>query len=109
MHALDQVVRSTVDRRCNVWARELAATAFDAFTYVLPNSGRRRMYWKMSIDLSRPLVPSMGLHDPLDGFITFRQLQTSSQRVGPWDGPELHQQASQVNKQDPTTRCSTPC
>jgi hypothetical protein len=60
------------------WARELAAAAFAAFTYVLPDSDRRRMYWKMSIDLSRPLVPSMGHHDPLDGFITFRQLQTSA-------------------------------
>ena len=33
------------------------------------------MYWKMSIDLSYPLVPSMGHHDPLDGFITYLQLQ----------------------------------
>ena len=29
----------------------------------------------MSIDLSRPLVGSMGHHDPLDGFITYNQLQ----------------------------------
>jgi hypothetical protein len=27
----------------------------------------------MSTDLSRPLVPAMGLHDALDGFITFRE------------------------------------
>jgi hypothetical protein len=33
------------------------------------------MYWKMSIDLSRPLVQSMGQHDSLDGFITYNQLQ----------------------------------
>jgi hypothetical protein len=96
MHALDQVARITADGRFNIWARELAATAFDAFTYVLPHSGRRRMYWKMSIDLSRPLVPSIGLHDPLDGFITFRQLQTNTQRLGPCCGPELHQEAGQL-------------
>jgi hypothetical protein len=30
-------------------------------------------HWKMSTDLSRPLVPSIGLHDKLDGFITFRE------------------------------------
>src|SRR5271157_3785634 len=33
------------------------------------------MFWKMSIDLSRPLVPSMGHHDPLDGLITYLELQ----------------------------------
>jgi hypothetical protein len=38
------------------------------------------MYWKMSIDLSRPLVPSMGLHDPLDGLITYRQLQITAKK-----------------------------
>jgi hypothetical protein len=27
------------------------------------------MYWKMSTDLSRPLVTSMGAHDPLEGLI----------------------------------------
>jgi hypothetical protein len=36
------------------------------------------MYWKMSIDLSRPLVPSMGHHDPLDGFITYNELQAAA-------------------------------
>ena len=29
----------------------------------------------MSTDLSRPLVPAMGMHDALDGFITFREAQ----------------------------------
>lgn len=32
------------------------------------------MHWKMSIDLTRPLVPSMGQHDPLDGYVTCLQL-----------------------------------
>jgi hypothetical protein len=38
------------------------------------------MYWKMSIDLSRPLVPSMGQHDPLDGLITYLQLQAAAEK-----------------------------
>ena len=38
------------------------------------------MYWKMSIDLSRPLVPSMGHHDPLDGFVTYSELQATAER-----------------------------
>lgn len=32
----------------------------------------------MSIDLSYPLVSSMGHHDPLDGLITYSELQTTS-------------------------------
>ena len=36
------------------------------------------MYWKMSVDLTRPLVGAMGLHDPFDGYVTYRQLQATS-------------------------------
>jgi hypothetical protein len=36
------------------------------------------MYWKMSIDLSRPQVASMGHHDPLDGYVTCLQLRAAS-------------------------------
>jgi hypothetical protein len=57
---------------------ELAKTAHAQFTYIPSWGGQKRMYWKMSIDLSRPLVPSMGQHDPLDGFITYSQLQATA-------------------------------
>ncbi|ATB35722.1 hypothetical protein CYFUS_001136 [Cystobacter fuscus] len=75
MHALDQVSRATGDPRFNLWARELAEVAHAAFTHGPP--GRRQMVWKMSTDLSRPLVSSMGQHDPLDGLITCVQLETT--------------------------------
>jgi len=75
MHALDQLSRWTGNAQLNTWARELAAAAHDAFT--VSDSNGRRMVWKMSTDLSRPLVPSMGHHDPLDGFITCIELQTT--------------------------------
>ncbi len=76
MHALDQVARATGEARYNRWARELDATAFHAFTY---RSGPvRRMHWKMSIDLTRPQVASMGQHDPLDGYVTTLQLRTTA-------------------------------
>jgi len=39
------------------------------------------MYWKMSIDLSYPLVTSMGQHDPLDGFTTYLWLQATAAKV----------------------------
>jgi len=77
MHALDQVSRSTRDPRFNFWARELAEVSHASFSHG-PRGPGRRMAWKMSTDLSRPLVPSMGQHDPLDGFITCLQLQTTA-------------------------------
>jgi hypothetical protein len=79
MHALDQVARTTREARYNQWARELDATAFRAFTYMpTPPLPMRRMHWKMSIDLSRPLVASMGQHDPLDGYLTTLQLRATA-------------------------------
>lgn len=38
------------------------------------------LFWKMSVDLSRPLVLSMGAHDPLDGYLTAQEcnIQTPS-------------------------------
>ncbi|MDD5007713.1 MAG: hypothetical protein PHU49_04540 [Syntrophorhabdaceae bacterium] len=77
MHALNRVSAVTGDFVYNRWAMELAKTAHARFVYVLPRSGRKSMYWKMSIDLSYPLVRSMGHHDPLDGFITYSQLQST--------------------------------
>ena len=78
MHALNRVSRVTGDSTYNRWAIELAKTVHARFTYVPPSGGRKRMYWKMSIDLTYPLVSSMGHHDPLDGFITYLQLQASA-------------------------------
>jgi len=78
MHALNRVSRITGDPKYNGWAMELAKTAYGRFTFLPPTGTQRKMYWKMSIDLSRPLVPSMGQHDPLDGFITFSELQQTA-------------------------------
>lgn len=36
------------------------------------------MMWKVSVDLSRPLVASMGMHDPLDGFATCVALESTA-------------------------------
>ena len=77
MHALDLVSEVTGDRRYRRWALELARTAYEKFSYDTP-ANSRRMYWKMSIDLSYPLVPSMGQHDALDGYITCLELSYSA-------------------------------
>ena len=82
MHALDQAARVTGDRKLATWALELADTAHRRFVYA--SHGSRRMYWKMSIDLMRPQVASMGHHDPLDGYVTCLQLARTSTQ-----GPDL--------------------
>jgi hypothetical protein len=78
MHALNRAGRVTGDSIYTAWGIELAKTAHTSFTYTPPTGGQKRMYWKMSIDLSYPLVQSMGHHDPLDGFVTYTSLQAAA-------------------------------
>ena len=78
MCALNRVSQVTGKSIYNQWALELARAAHAAFTYTPVEGGRKRMYWKMSIDLSRVQVPSMGQHDPLDGLITCLQLEATA-------------------------------
>jgi hypothetical protein len=95
MHALDQAARGLGQPMFNTWARELAATAHRAFVYVASDGGQRRdkrMFWKMSIDLSRPLVASMGHHDPLDGYVTYAELAATAARFAGAPGPLLEEQ-----------------
>lgn len=98
MHALDQVSRSTKDPRYNTWARELAKTAQNAFVYQTFPGREPEMYWKMSIDLKRPLVPAMGQHDPLDGYITSLQLRATADGLPrSVSGPDLEDTARQFS------------
>ena len=99
MHALDQVTRATGQPGFNLWAQELAEYAYAAFTYYSSATGRlRRMYWKMSIDLTRPLVSSMGQHDPLDGYITYLQLHSAASRPSASEsGPDLADEIEQFS------------
>jgi hypothetical protein len=93
MHALDQVARSTGEAHFNTWARELAEVAHAAFSH--PSRDGRRMVWKMSTDLRRPLVTSMGHHDPLDGYITCIELQTTRTRLQKMASePKLEEEAA---------------
>jgi hypothetical protein len=89
MHALNRVSSVTGDYRYNRWAIELARTAHAGFTYIDPVSRQKLMYWKMNINLSRPLVESMGQHDPLDALITYLQL-TATAANDPVLPPELN-------------------
>jgi hypothetical protein len=87
MHALNRVGQVTGEPTYNRWAMELAETAHAAFTYRPSSGSRKRMVWKMSIDLSYPLVPSMGQHDPLDGLVTYEELQAAMPKEPGW--PDL--------------------
>lgn len=91
MHALSRVARITGDPRYLAWGIELAGTAHARFTHAPRPGARKRLCWKMSIDLTRPLVASMGQHDPLDGLITFQELRAVADRDFPAAGlPDLN-------------------
>jgi len=76
MQALCQLGLATKNPDHHRWAAELVKAAHKGFVYESSFSREKMMYWKMSIDLSFPLVPSMGQHDPLDGLLTYKQIQS---------------------------------
>jgi hypothetical protein len=78
MHALCQAAFVTGNAVYARWAVELGEAAFEGFAGRSRSGAIVGVYWKMSTDLSRPLVPSMGLHDALDGFITFREARRAA-------------------------------
>ncbi|KAL7277208.1 hypothetical protein ACG7TL_009057 [Trametes sanguinea] len=74
MFALNRMTRATGERRYNDLAIELAKAIHPRFVCDR-ESARPRMYWKMSIDLTRPMVRSEGNLDPIDGYVVFTLLQ----------------------------------
>jgi hypothetical protein len=98
MHALNRVGAVTGQTHFHRWALELARAAHAAFYYVPPGSPVGRMHWKMSTDLSYPLVPSMGQHDPLDGLITYRELRASAVEPADDSLPDLGAEISDLEK-----------
>lgn len=78
MHALCQTSLIEARPAYARWAGELASAAYQGFgAAAASDRGLIGIYWKMSTDLSRPLVPAMGSHDVLDGFVTFREVQNA--------------------------------
>ncbi|KAF1809376.1 hypothetical protein P152DRAFT_484690 [Eremomyces bilateralis CBS 781.70] len=76
MFALNRLSIATTDRSYNNQAIALAKAIHPRFVYNR-GSNRPRMYWKMSMDLSEPLVRSEGNLDPMDGYVVFRLLQST--------------------------------
>lgn len=51
-------------------------------SFVDKSGGRPRMWWKMSIDLRRPLVPTQGAHDPLEGLLCAMSVREEASKEG---------------------------
>jgi hypothetical protein len=81
IHALCQAAFVTGHVEYIQWATELGEAAFKGFVRRSESDEVVGVYWKMSIDLSRPLVPAMGLHDALDGFITFLEARHANAKM----------------------------
>jgi len=80
MLALCRVFQATGDVKYLKWSLELAKVAHKAFVYLSPIDGRKHIYWKMSIDLTRPLVFGEGQHDALDGLSTYLELHLTAKK-----------------------------
>ena len=74
MFALNRMSIALGEKSYNDQAISLAKAIHPRFVYDR-GSPRPRMYWKMSIDLSIPLVRSEGHLDPFSGFVVFRLMQ----------------------------------
>jgi hypothetical protein len=85
MHALECVTRVTGDLTYHRWAVELVEAVHPRFTGPPSSEGPTHLYWKMSTDLTRPQVASMGHHDPLDGFLSYCEVQAAGATNSPCD------------------------
>jgi hypothetical protein len=101
MQALTRMAVATGESRYHRWALELARAAHAGFTYTLAAGQARRMYWKMSVDLSRPLVTSMGQHDPLDALVAYLEIGANS-------APDADA-ASAIDLRDEIDECQAMC
>jgi hypothetical protein len=77
MFALNRITLVTREDWYNDQAISLARTVLPRFMTNM-QSNRPRMFWKMSMDLSRPLVMTEGNLDPIDGYVTYKQLQATA-------------------------------
>lgn len=106
MHALNRMGRESGENRYRYYAVELAIAAHRGFCYRTRAGGPKRLVWKMSIDLSRPLVPSMSQHDPLDGLVNCLELQATPD-VDPADRAKLDEIVGDLTEMCAQTQWAT--
>ncbi|KZT62406.1 hypothetical protein CALCODRAFT_426110 [Calocera cornea HHB12733] len=77
MFALNRMALASQDQVYNDLAIALAESIHPAFVYDR-QSARPRMYWKVAMDLSKPLVSSEGNLDPIDGYVVYTLLRRTA-------------------------------
>jgi hypothetical protein len=77
MFALNRLARASNEMRYNDLAISLARAIHPRFL-VNTSSGTPAMVWKISMDMSRPLVFSQGNLDAVTGYVVYRLLQATS-------------------------------
>ncbi|KAF8247131.1 hypothetical protein K440DRAFT_654902 [Wilcoxina mikolae CBS 423.85] len=91
MFALNRFSLAAAEPRYNTLAIELAQAIHPAFM-TNRDSERPRMYWKVSIDLTHPLVGTEGNLDPFDGYIIYSLLNETG------GGGKLEQEIAEYKK-----------
>ena len=82
MHALCRAAILCDDPRYGRWAMQLARAAHAGFAAESSHDRQKRFIWKMSIDLTMPLVPASSPHDSLDGYLTYNEIAHCASRLG---------------------------
>ena len=82
MFALNRVSIASGEPLYNKQAIQLAKAIQPRF-FVDRDTDHPRMVWKISVDMSRPLVESQGNLDPIDGYVTMKILQASAREGDP--------------------------
>ncbi|KAJ5408585.1 hypothetical protein N7509_002468 [Penicillium cosmopolitanum] len=95
MFALNRMSKASGNNAYNRMAVQLARAIHPKF-FVDRSGPKPRMVWKMSMDLSAPLVSSEGNLDPIDGFVVFRLLQAAAMEAG--DGEVLTEEINDYKR-----------
>ncbi len=59
----------------NDYFKQAAEMSLAGKKFITEKNGNLHMYWKMSVNLDRPLVSSMGAQDPLEGLLSALKVQ----------------------------------
>lgn len=94
MFALNRLSLASGDPTFNRQAIALAKAIHPRFFLTTPTGPR--MVWKMTMDLSRPLVASEGNLDPIDGYVVFRLLQAAAKQSD--DGAVLEDEINDYHR-----------
>ncbi|KAG2391847.1 hypothetical protein C9374_013332 [Naegleria lovaniensis] len=98
MFALNRMSLITGEELYNRWAIEMAESMHDRFMN-RTSPHHLRMYWKISIDGSRPVVRSEGNLDPFDGYVTYKLLRNVHSLFHPSDkGDVLQKQIHEMER-----------